>query len=1353
VTDKPSSDPLAAFGPNQWLVDELYEQYLEDKHSVDEAWWDFFADYKPGKSRSDDGASSSTSSEAKPSASRTSKNGNASSQSSDKADSATGRSSKAASSEKGAPKAAAPKASGSAATKDTGADEGVVEKPTSTSDTEKAGKAPGGTKTGTGEGQATTETGDRSPAKTQADTKANAETGAESKAVNAAAHETSPAAPMPGAGDESCEPKSRQMPTSRDTPAARGSSADTESEVQKLRGPAARIVANMDASLEIPTATSVRSMPAKALIDNRIAINEHLRRNRGGKVSFTHIIGYAIVKALTAMPDMNNSFDVVEGKPSIVKPAHVNFGLAIDLPKPDGSRSLVVPSIKAAEQLDFFGFWSAYEDIVRRARDNKLTIEDFQGTTISLTNPGTIGTVHSVPRLMKGQGTIIGVGAMEYPAEWQGASTETLNRQAISKIMTLTSTYDHRIIQGAASGDFLRIVHGYLLGEDGFYDDIYASLRVPYEPIRWSQDVSTSHDDDLSKSVRVQQLIHAYRVRGHLLADTDPLEYRQRRHPDLQLSTHGLSIWDLDREFPTGGFGGKPMMTLREMLGVLQDSYCRTVGVEYMHIQDPEQRLWLQQQVEVPAQRVGRDEQMRILRRLNAAEAFETFLQTKFVGQKRFSLEGGESAIAALDEVLLASAQDGMEEVCIGMPHRGRLNVLANIAGKSYSQIFREFEGKQDPGSVQGSGDVKYHLGTEGEFVGENGEKTKVYLAANPSHLEAVNPVLEGIVRAKQDRLDLHGEAFTVLPVLLHGDAAFAGQGVVLETLQLSQLRGYRTGGTVHLIVNNQVGFTTAPASSRSSVYSSDTARTIQAPIFHVNGDDPEAVVRVARLAYEFRQTFAKDVVIDLVCYRRRGHNEGDDPSMTQPLMYHLIEAKRSVRKLYTEALIGRGDITPDDAATALKDYQSRLEAVFVETKEATKGQTTPGKEGAGIDRPEVQEQDDRTPGRRVSTAIDHKLLERLGDAWTNYPDGFTVHKKLVKMLEKRTEMTREGGIDWAMGELLAFGSLLTEGTPVRLCGQDSRRGTFTQRHAVLIDRETAEEWTPLLYLGNQARFWAYDSLLSEFAAMGFEYGYSVERPDALVLWEAQFGDFANGAQSIVDEFISSSEQKWNQRSSVVLLLPHGYEGQGPDHSSARIERYLQLCAQDNMTVAYPSTPASYFHLLRRQAYARPRKPLIVFTPKQLLRLKAATSGVEDFVSGEFRPVIPDHADLAADSVTRVILASSRVVYDLEAERRNREDTKTAIVRVEQLYPLPADEIAEAVGRYPNAELYWVQDEPRNQGAWPFMALNLPQALTERGEERPLHLVSRPESAAPSTGSGKAHAAQAAELTNRAFDR
>ncbi len=556
---------------------------------------------------------------------------------------------------------------------------------------------------------------------------------------------------------------------------------------------------------------------------------------------------------------------------------------------------------------------------------------------MSLTNPGGIGTVHSVPRLMAGQGAIIGVGAMEYPPEWQGASEEAINRNAISKAMTLTSTYDHRVIQGAQSGEFLKRVHSLLLGENGFYDEIFRSLRIPYEPIRWARDIVASHDDDIVKQARILELIHAYRVRGHLMADTDPLEYRQRSHPDLEIESHGLTLWDLDREFATGSFGGegRRFMKLRNILGILRDSYCRTTGIEYMHIMDPEQRRWIQERVEQPHVKPPREEQLRILLKLNQAEAFETFLQTKFVGQKRFSLEGGETTIPLVDEICEAAAEAGLDEVTIGMAHRGRLNMLANIVGKKYSQIFREFEGNIDPRTVQGSGDVKYHLGAEGEFVAGSGDKIKVSVAANPSHLEAVNPVLEGIARAKQDLLD-QGEKFPVLPLLVHGDAAFAGQGVVAETLNLSQLRGYRTGGTVHVVINNQVGFTTAPGSSRSSLYATDVARMVQAPIFHVNGDDPEACIRVARLAFDYRQAFNKDVVIDLVCYRRRGHNEGDDPSYTQPLMYDLIEQKRSVRKLYTESLIGRGDITIEEAEQVLKDYQQQLERVFTEVREAS---------------------------------------------------------------------------------------------------------------------------------------------------------------------------------------------------------------------------------------------------------------------------------------------------------------------------------------------------------------------------------------------------------------------------------
>jgi multifunctional 2-oxoglutarate metabolism enzyme len=614
---------------------------------------------------------------------------------------------------------------------------------------------------------------------------------------------------------------------------------------------------------------------------------------------------------------------------------------------------------------------------------------------------------------------------------------------------------------------------------------------------------------------------------------------------------------------------------------------------------------------------------------------------------------------------------------------------------------------------------------------------------ANPSHLEAVDPVLEGVVRAKQDVIDMGEPGFTVLPVLIHGDAAFAGQGVVAETLELSQLRGYRTGGTVHIVVNNQVGFTTAPEYSRSSVYSTDVARMIQAPIFHVNGDDPEAVVRVGLLAFEYRQEFKKDVVIDMICYRRRGHNEADNPSFTQPLMYDLIDAKRSVRKLYTESLIGRGDITLEEAEQALRDYQQELERAFTETRDALSRPAEPG----AVVRPLRVAQPPADHGS-TPTAISEEIIKRIIETQVNLPEGFTVHPRLQPQLHRRAVMVERDEIDWATGELIAFGSVLIDGHPIRLVGQDTRRGTFGQRHAVLVDRHTGEEYTPLRTFNSPtARFHAYDSLLSEFAAVGFEYGYSVARPDALVCWEAQFGDFVNGAQTIIDEFISSGEQKWGQRSGVVLLLPHGYEGQGPDHSSTRIERFLTLCAQDNMTVAVPSTPANYFHLLRWQALSTRIKPLIVATPKSMLRLKAATSPVVDFTSGSFRPVLGERQQLDDAAVRRVLLCSGKVYYDL-AERREAESRgDIAIIRAERLYPLPADEIAAEVARYPGAEtVTWVQEEPANMGAWPYMALRLPGLLN-----RPIQVVSLPASSAPALGSAKAHHEEHARLVESAL--
>jgi 2-oxoglutarate dehydrogenase E1 component len=1155
---------------------------------------------------------------------------------------------------------------------------------------------------------------------------------------------TAPAAPAAPAAAA----RAGQKPATSATPATPpGTAGGGGATATTLRGAAARVVTNMETSLHVPTATSVRAVPAKLMADNRIVINRHLARSRGGKISFTHLIGYALVKALADFPEMNRSFTIADGRPALVTPDNVTLGLAIDLATSKG-RQLVVAGVRHAEEMNFAQFWAAYEDIVRRARVGKLTTEDFAGVTISLTNPGGIGTVHSVPRLMEGQGTIIGVGAMEYPAEFSGAATETLARLAISKVITLTSTYDHRIIQGAQSGEFLRRMHHLLLGADGFYDEVFRSLRIPYEPVRWVADIPASHEGDLDHSARVQELIHAYRVRGHLMADTNPLEFAIRSHPDLDIISHGLTLWDLDREFPVGGFATLRTMTLRDVLGLLRDSYCRRVGIEYMHIQEPDERKWIQARVERAAERPDPAEQLHVLERLGAAEAFESFLQTKYVGQRRFSLEGAESTIPLLDEVVERAADAQMDEIVIGMAHRGRLNVLANIVGKSYRQIFAEFEGHLDPQTAHGSGDVKYHLGAEGLYSGRDGRTMAVSVVANPSHLEAVDPVLEGVVRAKQDILDKGPEGFTVLPVLIHGDAAFAGQGVVAETLNLSQLRGYRTGGTVHVVINNQVGFTTSPASGRSSVYATDVARMVQAPIFHVNGDDPEACVRVAALAFEYRQAFHKDVVIDMVCYRRRGHNEMDEPSFTQPLMYDEIAAKRSVRKLYTEALIGRGDITRDQAEEAMKSYRAELEKAFAQTRDTTG------------DRPTPQPRIVTTPAEAaaaaaVSTAIPMEVVKQIIDTQVNLPADFTVHPRLRPQLERRAQMIENAGIDWACAETLAFGSVLLDGRSVRLAGQDSRRGTFGQRHAVLVDRYTGEDHTPLRTLrrsdgGEIGTFYVHDSLLSEFAAMGFEYGYSVARPEMLVLWEAQFGDFSNGAQSIIDEFISASEAKWGQRSALTLLLPHGYEGQGPDHSSARIERFLALCAEGNMTVAYPSSPASYFHLLRRQTLSPVRRPLVVFTPKSMLRLKAAASAVEEITSGGWRPVIDDGAVTDPGQVRRVLLSAGKVHWDLAAARSKRADAgEFALLRVEQLYPTPGPEVAEILRRYPNAEdVVWVQEEPANQGAYPHLGLNLPEFLPDGLR---LRRVSRRAAAAPASGSSKVHEAEQRALVEAAF--
>ncbi len=1153
-----------------------------------------------------------------------------------------------------------------------------------------------------------------------------------------------PPAP-PTAMSEATSPYTRvraqQLPS--DLRAENGVDQSEENRVAILRGPARSIVKNMEASLSVPTATSARQMAAKLLIENRAVINSQLARTTGGKVSFTHLIAYALVEAMVEMPEMNVRFLEEDGKPAVEHFAHVGLGLAIDVPRKDGSRMLMVPVVKDADTLTFLGFRDAVNDLIVRARDGQLVASDFQGASMSLTNPGTIGTTHSVPRLMPGQGVIIGVGATDFPAEWAGLPAERLADLGIGKVMTMTSTYDHRVIQGAGSGEFLRLVNKKLIGEDGFYDRVFDSMRIPYPPYRWERDVLYDENREKGKSARIAELIHAYRSRGHLAADTDPLAYRVRHHPDLDLARYGLNVWDLDRYFPTGGFGGTDQMTLREILTQLRDTYTRTVGIEYMHIQDPAQRLWIQKEVEHPYEKPSREEQLRILGTLTEAEAFEEFLQTKFVGQKRFSLEGGESLIPLLDEALRAAAHAGLHEVAIGMAHRGRLNVLSNIAGKSYAQIFSEFEGHQS--SLQlGSGDVKYHLGTEGVYSAGDGVATNVYLAANPSHLEAANGVLEGVVRGKQD--ELGDPSFPVMPLLIHGDAAFIGQGVVSEIFNMSQVDGFRTGGTFHVIVNNQIGFTTGPTAGRSTRYPTDLAKGMQLPIFHINGDDPESVVRIAKLAFDYREQFKKDVLIDLVCYRRRGHNEGDDPSMTQPVMYSQIDSIPSTREVYTQNLVGRGDITLDEAEDYHRQYEEHLTVILEETREH--GYQPDQGDLHGLEKPVAQ-----LPGHGMmigwASSVPANQLERVGEAYVSFPQDFTPHKKLRELGEKRLAMSRgQVPVDWGFAELLAIGTLLMDGTPVRLTGQDTRRATFVQRQAVLHDQRDGRELTPLDFLTeDQAPFYIFDSTLSEYAPLAFEYGYSIERPDTLVLWEAQFGDFANGAQIVIDEFISSAEQKWGQQSSLVMLLPHGYEGQGPDHSSARIERYLQLAAEDNMRICQPSTPANHFHLLRKQAYERPRKPLIEFTPKQLLRLSAATSNISEFTSGKFEPVMGE-VDSSIDpvGVRRVIMCSGRVYYDLLKERKRLAATDVALVRLEQLYPIPEDEIQDILSAYPNADLMWVQDEPENQGAWPFLALNLFTKM-----DGPVTLVSRAAAASPATGLTWQHQQQAKELLAAAF--
>lgn len=1172
---------------------------------------------------------------------------------------------------------------------------------------------------------------------------------------------SAPADPPPAANQQMTAPAPK-LPAKPVPAVALGPSE----QLMPLRGVAARIAENMNLSLSVPTATSQRVFTVKVIDENRQLVNEHRALNGKSKVSYTHLIAWAIVKALKTNPAINHAYiENADGAFRIVRP-RVNLGIAVDVAGKDGSRSLMVPNIKNAGEMNFFQFLAAFDDIVQRARVAKLVPADFQGTTISLTNPGTVGTLGSVPRLMPGQGAIIATGAIDYPAEYQGVAPEMKALLGLSKVMMMTCTYDHRVIQGAESGLFLARVQQLLLGEDRFYEELYTDLKIPYQPVKLPQEkvrtligpalsqAPAAGASELAKEAAILMLINAYRVRGHLIANLDPLGGEANHHPELDPANYGLTIWDLDRPFLTGNLGGmtgdaapQGMASLREILESLRAAYCGTMAVEYMHIQHPEQKAWLQQRLEPKSARapLAPEAKRRILERLVEAEMFEHFLHTRFVGHKRFSMEGGEAGVVILDELVERAGAANVGEIVIGMAHRGRLTVLATVIGKALSQIFSEFDGNVDPETTQGSGDVKYHLGASGVRPTKTREVV-VSVAPNPSHLEAVDPVVEGIVRPKQERLG-DTERARVIPVLIHGDAAFAGQGVVTETLNLSQLEGYTTGGTIHLIINNQIGFTTNPNEGRSGPHCTDVARTVQAPILHVNGDDAEACVRAIQIAFDFRQRFKKDVVIDMVCYRRYGHNEGDDPSYTHPILYRKIKDHPSVGTIYTERLKREKVVAEADLDAIRKRNTARLEEGFNAAKEkAAKFELV---EMALLD-------EDVFKVPTPNTAADQQRLEAVVHGITTFPDGFNLHPKLQGLIvDKRRDVLKGAAMDWATAEALAFGSLVLEGTPVRLSGQDSSRGTFSQRHLEYVDYETGRPYVPMKHLDSkQARFEVVDSSLSEYAVMGFEFGYSVADPTCLVMWEAQFGDFVNGAQIMIDQFISVAEEKWGQPSGLVLLLPHGYEGQGPEHSSGRIERFLILCAQNNMIVANATTPAQYHHLLRRQMHGGAdrrglRKPLIVFTPKSLLRHAKAVSTLSELSSGGFREVLGD-SSVSADRVTRVLLCSGKIYYDLLQAREAKQASNVAIVRLEQLYPFPTADLRDILSRYPEAaDLVWVQEEPRNMGPWRFVREWM-EPITE-ARRRPLSYAGRAEAASPATGALKRHLQEQQEIIDTAF--
>jgi 2-oxoglutarate dehydrogenase E1 component len=1125
-------------------------------------------------------------------------------------------------------------------------------------------------------------------------------------------------------------------------------------QLEQIKGVSSKIVENMDESLNIPTATSTRVLPMKMLIEDRAIINRQLLQRDESKSSFTHYIAWAIVQALKEYPNMNNSFSRKDGNPHKVIPDQVNLGLAVDVENKDGSRNLVVPNIKGVDKMNFKEFLDAYNGLITKVRNGNLQLSDFEGTTITLTNPGMIGTVQSVPRLMETQGTIIATGAIDYPAEFKSMSQKVLTKLGISKVMTVTSTYDHRVIQGAESGSFLKKIHSLLNGEEHFYDQIFEDLEIPYDPLPFGGDTYMGQLDgqgasleDNKRAIAVIRLINMYRTRGHVLADLDPLSDEPGHSPELDLEYYDLTLWDMDREFYCGGLGGNEKASLQEIVRLLRDTYCGKIGAEYMHLLDLEERQWLRERMESTTNtpELDDDQKKEILHKLNQAKAFEQFLHKKYIGHKRFSLEGADTLIPMMHHMLEKAGEDKVEKIFMGMAHRGRLNILVNIMNKPYSKVFADFEGNLDPDSIQGSGDVKYHLGAEGSYETSSGTEVDIELMPNPSHLESVNPVVEGATRATQDHHQEIEANKNLMPVLIHGDAAFSGQGVVSETLNMSQLDAYETGGTVHIIINNQIGFTTLPEDGRSTEYASDLAKMILAPIFHVNGDNPEQAVHAMQMAFEYRQKFNKDVVIDLICYRKYGHNEGDEPAFTQPGMYQEIDSHPPVRDIYADHLLNQEDLTEEEAQELFDEFDDLLRQAFEDAKSSSPLEVTEDM----IDREETKQQD---WAKYPDTTYPEEELKDIAVKLNTVPKDFDANPKLLKQLAKRAEIveTNAKKIDWGFAEALAFGSLLKSDTTVRLTGQDAERGTFSHRHAILHGTETDQQFVPLNNLNeDQAPFYPYNSLLSESACVGFEFGYSAANLDALVIWEAQFGDFANGAQIPVDQYISASEAKWGQKSSLVMTLPHGYEGQGPEHSSARLERYLQLCAEDNMQVVNLTTPAQYFHILRKQAKQDEKRPLIIMSPKSLLRHPLATSQTEDLAEGQYHPFLEDQEVEDKSNIDRLVICSGKVYYDLYKQRQDDEVENVAIARLEQYYPFPDRDVGDILEMYSHIDdIVWCQEEPENMGGWTFV---MPRIMDQLKDNQSLRYVGRQASASPAAGQAKIHKAEQDKLINEAL--